>query len=249
MTKGKPFLEELLKRAELGKWTSMVELAKPQSNDVVLDIGTGSGNTAIYLSNKVKSVIAIDSNPEHLEVAKEKAKQQMINNIEFIQMEVKDSLKWEDNTFTLVCCRAALHHLSCREKIFREVTRILKPKGRFDIMDPVVSENLRIFWTPISRMGESDHFSYCTYFELMKLFRDCKLEVRHMVPFKFKRDLNEWLSRFNKFDSSGSLHDKALELITEFMPSDLRYEIDLHINQNGKWEFSYNGLEIVAFKK
>lgn len=248
MATGKNFIKEYGKINTLEECAPKVEIAEPQKNDIVLDIGTGLGFTSLYLSDKVKKIIAVDSNYEHLEVAKAKAKAKKINNIEFVQMEIKEDLKWEDNTFSLVCCRAALHHLSFRDEFFKEASRILKPKGRFDIMDPIVSENFKLFWTPISRIGESDHVSYCTYFELMQLFETNEFEVKIMVPFRFIRYLNEWLSRFGNNDSSGYLNKRAFKLITEFMPSDLKHEIDLQKNKNDNWEFSYHCLEVVAYK-
>ena len=249
MRKGKPFLDEPRKLAALGKWVSMVELAEPHADDVVLDLGTGTGNTAIYLAPKVAKVVAVDNMPEHLVAAKEKARKSEIDNIEFVEFEIDGDLsRWVDGSFSLVCCRAALHHLRHRNRVFEEVRRLLNPGGRLNIMDPIVSEPFRLFWTPISRMGESDHVSYVTYFELMSLFERYGLPVQEMVPFRLERDLEEWLSRFMKIDDSGALKEKALGLITEFLPSELQGEVGLHTDEDGRWRFSYHCVEVVGMK-
>jgi len=61
----------------------IVELANPNGDDVVLDIGTGTGALAMEFAPKVKKVIAIDISEEMLKTAKEKLEKEGITNVEF----------------------------------------------------------------------------------------------------------------------------------------------------------------------
>lgn len=58
-------------------------LADPSQDDVVLDIGTGTGELALKIAPKVKKVIGIDISGEMLNLAREKARQENIKNVEF----------------------------------------------------------------------------------------------------------------------------------------------------------------------
>lgn len=83
-----------------------------QPGMTVADVGCGTGTMTCWLAKTVGPsghVTAIDSSDAQLTVAKEKAKNQHLSNIEFIQCSVFDlSLA---NTFDLVYCRFLLIHL------------------------------------------------------------------------------------------------------------------------------------------
>jgi ubiquinone/menaquinone biosynthesis C-methylase UbiE len=61
----------------------IVALANPNKDDVVLDIGTGTGALAKEIALKAKKVIAIDISEEMLKTAKEKLEKEGITNVEF----------------------------------------------------------------------------------------------------------------------------------------------------------------------
>ena len=55
-----------------------------QSNHVALDYGCGTGTLANSIADKVQKVIAIDISSGMLEVAKKKAVEKQITNVEFL---------------------------------------------------------------------------------------------------------------------------------------------------------------------
>jgi ubiquinone/menaquinone biosynthesis C-methylase UbiE len=59
-------------------------LANPKKTDVVMEIGAGTGVTSLLLAPKVKKVIAVDISKEMLRIAKERAMETGVNNIEFV---------------------------------------------------------------------------------------------------------------------------------------------------------------------
>src|SRR5437016_241313 len=60
----------------------------------IADIGCGIGNVAIWIANEVKQnggmVYAIDESEEQLSLAKEKAKKENVDNIQFIKTSAYD---------------------------------------------------------------------------------------------------------------------------------------------------------------
>ncbi len=120
----------------------------------VLDIATGTGDLAILtarLANEKGSktkVTAIDMNANMLSVAKEKAKQQRINNILFEKGNAL-GLKYRTGSFDAVVCSFALKNFDSQEKFLKEVHRVLKNNGMFlliDISKPDSSFGRLAFW-------------------------------------------------------------------------------------------------------
>jgi ubiquinone/menaquinone biosynthesis C-methylase UbiE len=54
------------------------------SNGTVLDFGCGSGTAAIALASSVNKIIGIDISSKMIELAKRKAKEQSVSNIDFM---------------------------------------------------------------------------------------------------------------------------------------------------------------------
>jgi release factor glutamine methyltransferase len=65
-------------------------------DDIVLDVGTGSGIQALTAAQHAKKVLAVDINPHALETAKKNAKLNKIKNIEFRESNLFEKIKPEE---------------------------------------------------------------------------------------------------------------------------------------------------------
>lgn len=63
----------------------IIDLTNPKKTDVVMEIGAGTGVVSLLLAPKVKKIIAVDISKEMLRIAKERAKEAGVNNIEFVK--------------------------------------------------------------------------------------------------------------------------------------------------------------------
>jgi len=63
----------------------IIDLTNPKKADVVMEIGAGTGVVSLLLAPKVKKVIAVDISKEMLRIAKERAMETGVNNIEFVR--------------------------------------------------------------------------------------------------------------------------------------------------------------------
>ncbi|UCE40692.1 MAG: methyltransferase domain-containing protein [Candidatus Aminicenantes bacterium] len=109
-----------------------------KEGDRVLDIGCGTGALTLRAAKKRAIVKAIDINPRMLDVARAKAKKaDFSQNIEFVEMGVAELGNEPDQTYDVVLCGLCLSELSKKELDFavNEVSRILKPKGLFLVID------------------------------------------------------------------------------------------------------------------
>lgn len=97
----------------------------------ILDIGSGSGNEAVFLAKQGMNVTGLDLNPESIMLAKKLATLQKAN-VEFIK---GDALKlpFPDESFDVINDTFVFHHFekTMRGKYAQEIRRVLKNGGIF----------------------------------------------------------------------------------------------------------------------
>lgn len=113
------------------------ELAKARDGANVLDIGTGTGNSAVPFLERGCRVVGVDPSERMLEQARRKAAEW---EGRFAVQPVQEPflhLPLEDHTFDIVVSAYVIHHLddNAKREAVREVKRVLKPEGRIVIAD------------------------------------------------------------------------------------------------------------------
>ncbi len=156
-----------------------------------LDIGTGSGYTAFTLAKHFKKVVSIDSEPKCLKTAEIKAARENIKNIQFFQMDAH-KLKFPDESFDVVTCRAAIHHFDDPIKVLGEVHRVLKKEGFFVLMDFCFSETAIRELAPLSRIRESDFRGYYTFHDYCDLLESNSFLMEVIYTYTLPRVIQEW---------------------------------------------------------
>jgi ubiquinone/menaquinone biosynthesis C-methylase UbiE len=99
----------------------------------VLDLGCGMGIMTSWIAEQVGaegSVVGIDSSEEQLTIAREIAKEEGLNNVEFVQLAAEE-LSTLDQEFDFVYCRYLLIHLKSPELVFDQVYQLLAKDGVF----------------------------------------------------------------------------------------------------------------------
>lgn len=100
----------------------------------VLDFGCGEGHYTIPAANIVGmngKIYALDKDKEPLDRLRRLIKSYKIKNIEILKNDSKTFLK--ENSLNFVLCYDAIHYLKDRKTIYKEIHRILKPKGVFSL--------------------------------------------------------------------------------------------------------------------
>lgn len=111
----------------------LVDLAEIQSGDRVMDICTGIGEPAITASIRVGSaghVVATDLSPQMLAIARKRAKELKIKNLEFRVMDA-EAMDFPENTFNAILCRFSLMFLIDLAAALERIRLMLAPGGKF----------------------------------------------------------------------------------------------------------------------
>lgn len=134
-----PLYDPLLKwgmREETFK-RRLVERAQIRPGERVLDLGCGTGTLTLMLKARYPAaeVTGVDGDPEVLAIARSKSAQAKVD-VTWDQGLAFD-LPYSDGSFDMVVSSLVVHHLAGTDKVraFREVRRILRPGGRFHLLD------------------------------------------------------------------------------------------------------------------
>ncbi len=104
----------------------------------ILDVCVGTAGSSLLLAehNHQNQILGIDISQEMLAVAQRKIAQLGLTNLQLRAMSA-EKLQLPDNHFDVVMVSFALHEFEpeSRQRVFREIARVLKPGGKFCLID------------------------------------------------------------------------------------------------------------------
>jgi ubiquinone/menaquinone biosynthesis C-methylase UbiE len=110
---------------------------KPQTGEICIDLGSGRGNDVVKLAKAIGNtgfVYGIDISKGMIETAIENAKNQGVDNVNFIHSQI-DHLPLDSNKADLLISNCTINHAENKVKVWAEIYRVLKPGGRFVVSD------------------------------------------------------------------------------------------------------------------
>lgn len=149
------------------------------SDDHVLEIGCGSGATAIRLANHVKHIIASDISGNMIKIGRGKAKDNNITNITFEQSTLSNH-SHAKQSFDAVLAFNILHLLKDLQTSLAQITEILKPGGLVISKTTCLGEKpgvFRFIIPPMRLLGLAPYVAFLSIKELETSFEKHGLKI------------------------------------------------------------------------
>lgn len=99
-------------------------------DDSILEVGCGTGSTALLLAGDVRQITASDLSGKMIQVGMDKAQGQGVTNVKFVRAELFDSAI-EDGPYDAILALNVLHLLEDTPAAIRRIHGLLKTGGMF----------------------------------------------------------------------------------------------------------------------
>lgn len=134
-----------VREADLGLGCgSPIDNVEIKPGNTVLDLGSGAGNDVFVVRSilgETGTVIGVDMTEAMVEKARENNAKLGFQNVEFVLGEI-ENLPLEANSVDVVISNCVLNLVPDKARAFSEISRVLRPGGRFSISDIVTSGEL-----------------------------------------------------------------------------------------------------------
>lgn len=174
----------------------MVALSGVTATSRVLDVATGGGHTALAFAPHAGHVVASDLTEPMLEAAKSFILGKGHQNVSF-QIADAEALPFADAEFDVVTCRIAPHHFPEIRKFAREVARVLKPGGRFVLLDNLAPADPELdeFINSVEVLRDPTHIRCYTEAEWRSFAEEAGLTVQLTELHGKKHNFADWVVR------------------------------------------------------
>jgi SAM-dependent methyltransferase len=174
----------------------IVEAARPEASDTVLDVACGGGLVVCAFAPHVRRATGIDVTPAMLDQARRLAADKGLSNVAWRLADVS-SLPYDDASFTIVVSRFAFHHFTDAPVVLREMVRVCAPGGRVVVVDTCASEDpaKAAEFNRLEKLRDPSHARNLTVSELKGLYGEVGLGEPRESSYELRDSVDNLLAR------------------------------------------------------
>ena len=162
----------------------------------LLDVGCGAGHASFTAAPLVAEVAAYDLSEGMLAVVEQEAINRQLMNITCSQGPA-EVLPFADNSFDIVISRYSAHHWHDIQAALMEIRRVLKPGGRFIMMD-IASPGkpmLDIWLQTIEMLRDPSHIRNYSQGEWLAMVNGRGMMIDKLVGDTLHLEFSSWVAR------------------------------------------------------
>lgn len=198
----------------LSEWLS------DDASATLLDVGCGAGHASFIAAGKVAQVTAYDLSEKMLKVVNAAAKERGLANLA-TACGPAEKLPFDTASFDIVISRYSAHHWHDVGLALREIKRVLKPGGRFILMDTVSPGQpaLDIWLQTVEMLRDPSHVRDYSQGEWLRMINDSGLIVNRLAMDRLDLEFTSWIERMQTPDdlmtAIRTLQHKASESVKQ----------------------------------
>jgi ubiquinone/menaquinone biosynthesis C-methylase UbiE len=218
----------------------------PQRGQKLLDVATGAGHAAVFFARLGLEVTASDISKAMLEQTEALAKSAGITVRTLTHP--AENMPYPNESFDRVTCRVAAHHFSCPASFTMETARVLKPGGRFLLIDGTVEDGqpeAEAWIHEVEKLRDPTHGRFITPKRWTHLCGHVGLRVLHTQLLPLKQPDLEW---YFETAATPAVNRDAVRALIHSAPASARALFRLNENDEGKITWWWQRLVLVAVK-
>jgi ubiquinone/menaquinone biosynthesis C-methylase UbiE len=175
---------------------AMVAAAELSGSERVLDLGCGTGHTAMAFAQRCAEVEGIDLTPQMLGAGRRLAKERGLANLRFREGDAAE-LPYPDASFDVVASRLSAHHYTRPERAVREAARVLRPGGRLLFIDSISPDGWAedTFINTFEILRDPSHVRNHSVAQWCAMFEAAGLDAEPLRSWNIRIGFDSWVER------------------------------------------------------
>lgn len=149
------------------------------TEDEVLEVGCGTGSTALLLASSVAHITASDISATMIEIGQGKAREQRVENVEFVQAAIPDATL-KNEFYDAILAFNTLHLVRDLPAVIRSLRGALKPGGMLISKTVCLAQQTRLWAMPLFVMrllGFAPYVNLLTFDQLEGAITEASFEI------------------------------------------------------------------------
>jgi ubiquinone/menaquinone biosynthesis C-methylase UbiE len=167
-----------------------------EGGEKILDLGCGTGHTALAFAARGAEVDGLDLTAEMLDQGRRMAQERGLANVRFREGDAAQ-LPFADGAFDVVTSRLSAHHYARPESAVREAARVLRPGGRLLLVDSVApaDPSQDTFLNAIELLRDPSHVRDHTVEQWCALCEAAGLAPELLDTWTYRLAFDAWVER------------------------------------------------------
>ena len=198
----------------------LLNLIAPSGKERALDVACGPGTLARTFAKHVAWIGGLDLTPAMLERARKDAIANHLDNFRPLRGNAL-GMPFPDATFDIVVTSYSIHHLPDPVAAIREIARIVKPGGKFGLLDMVVSEDASraAACNHLEWVRDPSHTRALPLSEFEHLLTSCDFRILARGTEDHPRSLEVWM-RTAGWKRGDAVYEDVRRLLEASIPGD-----------------------------